>query len=53
MFYLFFLQSAVCNVSSELGNGLGKIAWKSKPFSPEDVIPGVGAETQEQLLIQG
>lgn len=34
-------------------DGLGKIAWKSKCLSPEEVIPGVGAETQEQLLIQG
>ena len=53
MFYVFFLWSAVCNVSSELGNGLRKIAWKSKSLSPEEVVPGVGAETQEQLLIQG
>lgn len=53
MFYLFFLWSAVCNVSSALGDGLRKIAWKSKSLSLEDVVPGVDAETQERLLIQG
>ena len=53
MFYLLFLWSGVCNVSSKLGNCLRKIAWKSKSLSPEEVAPGVSAETQEQLLIQG
>lgn len=53
MFSLFFLLSAACNVSSELGNGLRRIAEKSKSLSAEEVVPGAGAETQGQLLIQG
>lgn len=47
---LFLSWSAEHNESSGLENGLRKVAWELKSLTPAKIVPGAGAELQEQKL---